>query len=152
MENKKRLYIDMDNVLVDFKTGIDACDATTIAQYENRLDEIPDIFSKMKPMLGAIESFNLLSHSYDTYILSTAPWNNPSAWSDKIRWVQTYLGDRAYKRLILSHHKNLNQGDYLIDDRTKNGADMFQGELVLFGSDAFPDWLSVVKYLVQERN
>lgn len=56
-------------------------------------------------------------------MLSTAPWHNPSAWSDKVKWIQHYFGEEKgsalYKRLILSHHKNLNQGDYLIDDRTK---------------------------------
>jgi len=31
--------------------------------------------------------------------------------------VKTHLGADAYKRLILTHHKNLNVGDYLIDDR-----------------------------------
>jgi len=38
-------------------------------------------------------------------------------------------------------------GDYLIDDRLKNGADKFQGELIYFGSDQFPDWKAVVVYL-----
>ena len=46
-------------------------------------------------------------------------------------------GSALYKRLILSHHKNLNQGDYLIDDRTKNGAGKFQGEHVHFGTEQF---------------
>ena len=50
--------------------------------------------------------------------------------------------------LILSHPKNLNSGDYLIDDRTKNGADMFKGEHIHFGQDKFPDWESVLEYLV----
>lgn len=150
MKNKKRLYIDMDNVLVDFKSGIDACDPDTQAKYEGKLDEVPNIFSKMKPLAGAIESFELLSNLYDTYILSTAPWNNPSAWSDKLIWVKKYLGERAHKRLILTHHKNLNQGDYLIDDRTNNGAGDFTGVFIQFGSEHFPDWASVVKYLKEE--
>ena len=83
-------------------------------------------------MPGAIDAFKELSQRFDTYILSTAPWENPSAWSDKLLWVKEHLGEIAYKRLILSHHKNLNRGDYLVDDRTKNWAEKFQGELVLF--------------------
>jgi len=67
--------------------------------------------------------------------------------TDKLEWVKKYLGDVGYKRLILSHHKNLNKGAYLIDDRTKNGASEFEGELIRFGSDKFPDWASVLKYL-----
>jgi len=49
--------------------------------------------------------------------------------------VQKYLGEHAYKRLILSHHKNLNDGHYLVDDRMKNGADKFKGMHIHFGTD-----------------
>jgi len=89
-----------------------------------------------------------LSAKYDTYILSTAPWENHRAWSDKLIWVKKHLGEPAYKRLILSHHKNLNAGDYLIDDRLKNGADRFAGEHIHFKTDEFPDWKSVCDYLL----
>ena len=51
------------------------------------------------------------------------------------------------KRLILSHHKNLNQGDYLIDDRTKNGADKFEGKHLHFGTEQFANWNCVLSYL-----
>ena len=137
----------MDNVLVDFKTGIDRISSYNKKEYEGRYDEVPDIFSLMDPMEGAIESYNKLSSQYDTYILSTSAWDNPSAWQDKILWVKKYLEKSAYKRLILSHHKNLNRGDYLIDDRLKNGADKFIGEHIHFGTEKFPDWKSVLSYL-----
>ena len=118
----------MDNVLVDFKTGISKLSKNTTEEFEGHLDDVPGIFNLMEPMKGAIEAFNELSQSekYDVYILSTAPWDNPTAWSDKLEWVKKYLRENGYKRLILSHHKNLNAGDYLIDDRTKNGADKFK--------------------------
>ena len=145
---KKILYIDMDNVLVDFPSGISKLSQEVINEYESNLDEVPNIFSLMEPLEGAIDSFKILSQRYDTYILSTAPWKNSSAWTDKVKWVQKYLGESAYKRLILTHHKNLNHGDYLIDDRTKNGAGEFKGELIQFGTDKFPDWKSVCSYLL----
>ncbi|RLD02899.1 MAG: hypothetical protein DRI65_13965, partial [Chloroflexota bacterium] len=85
-----------------------------------------------------------------TYILSTAPWDNRSAWSDKLDWVKKHLGKSAYKRLILTHHKDLNRGDFLVDDRDKNGADQFQGELIKFGSEKFSDWEAVLHYLRQQ--
>jgi len=145
---KKILYIDMDNVLVDFPSGISKLSQEVINEYESNLDEVPNIFSLMEPLEGAIDSFKILSQRYDTYILSTAPWKNSSAWSDKVKWVKKYLEESAYKRLILTHHKNLNHGDYLIDDRTKNGAGEFKGELIQFGTDKFPDWKSVCSYLL----
>ncbi len=148
--DKKILYIDMDNVLVDFRSSFEFVDPAFFAEYneKNKLDEVPGIFSLMQPMPGAVEAFETLSKVFDTYILSTSPWLNPSAWSDKLLWVKMYLGESAYKRLILTHYKNLNIGDYLVDDRTKNGADKFKGELILFGSEKFPGWEEVVEYLL----
>ena len=143
----KILYIDMDNVLVDFPTGIAKIAPDIRAQYEDHLDDLPGIFSLMDPVENAIESYAKLSTIFETYILSTAPWDNPSAWSDKLLWVKRHLGHHAYKRLILSHHKNLHLGDYLVDDRTKNGADKFQGEHIHFGTVRFPDWVAVMSYL-----
>ena len=154
---KKRLYFDMDNVLVDFKSGLDQVSAEEKARYEDdgtgkpHYDDIPRIFSMMSPMPGAIEAFHKLAEKYNVYILSTAPWKNPSAWSDKLQWVQKYLGEVAYKRLILTHHKDLNRGDFLIDDKGKNGTSEFEGEWIHFGSERFPDWDAVLKYLLDEE-
>jgi 5'(3')-deoxyribonucleotidase len=144
---KKILYIDMDSVLVDFQSGIDQLSSELQSKYEGRLDEVPGIFSLMDPMPGAIEAFTELAELFDTYILSTAPWENPSAWSDKLLWVKKYLNDSAHKRLILSHHKDLNKGDFLIDDRLKNGVEKFSGEHIYFGKELFKDWVSVLEYL-----
>ena len=102
----------------------------------------------MDPLENTLEAFEKLSSKYDTYILSTAPWTNTTAWQDKIEWVQKYLGKLAYTKLILSHHKNLNAGDYLIDDRLRNGAGKFKGEHIHFATDKFPDWDTVLNYLM----
>ena len=144
---QKTLYIDLDNVLVDFPSAFPLVDPALLEQYEGHLDDIPGIFSLMRPVEKAVESFEELATLFDTYILSTSPWDNPSAWSDKLLWVKTHLGRLAYKRLILSHHKHLNLGHFLVDDRTKNGADRFKGEHILFRSERFPDWPSVTEYL-----
>ena len=138
----------MDNVLVDFKSGINKLSEKDKNKYLKNYDEVPRIFSLMNPMPNAIESYQKLSKTYDTYILSTAPWNNPTAWSDKLLWVKRYLGKYAYKRLILSHNKNLNFGDYLIDDRLANGTGDFKGELIQFGSEKFKTWKDVLNYLL----
>ena len=147
---KKILYIDLDNVLVDFESGLSHILPEIVKKFDGRLDEIPGVFTKMAPVRGAVEAFIALVEPFDTYILSTAPWNNASAWSDKLEWVKETLGAPAYKRLILTHHKDLNRGDFLVDDRTKNGADKFPGELILFGSELFPDWFTVKNYLLSK--
>ena len=144
---QKILYIDMDNVLVDFPSALSSIAPETVSEYKNRLDEVPGIFALVQPMPYAVEAFQELAGLFDTYVLSTAPWENSSAWSDKLLWVKRYLGISAYKRLILTHHKNLNHGDFLIDDRTKNGASEFVGEHILFGSEQFLDWPTIITYL-----
>ncbi len=146
--NKKILYIDMDGVLVDFVSGINQLDEKTKIEFDNKFDEVPGIFNLMKPMVGGIESFNILSKVYDTYILSTSPWDNPTALQDKQNWVIKYIGEGAKKRLIFSHHKNLNIGDYLIDDRIENGAGQFMGKHIQFGTTTFQNWESVLEYLL----
>lgn len=145
---KKIVYIDMDNVLVDFPSAFERVDSTLLQEYRGREDDIPGIFSLMEPMDGAVEAFLALSTYADVYILSTAPWKNPSAWSDKLEWVKKHLGRQAEKRLILTHHKNLNRGDILIDDRKNNGAEQFQGTWIHFGSDQFPDWKTVLPHVL----
>ena len=110
--NKKRLYFDMDGVIVDFVSALDAV--------------------------------RKLNEKYDCYILSTAPWNNPSAWSDKVAWITEHLDDVFHKKMIIT----LCKGDYLIDDRDKNGAAEFEGNLIRYGSEKFPDWDAVLEYLI----
>ena len=155
MNVKKRLFFDMDNVLVDFQSGLDRIDEKTKEMYrakgredKDRMDEIPGLFSKMDPMPGAIEAVHKLAEKYDVFILSTATWKNPSAWSDKVLWVTKYFDDVFHKRMVITHRKDLVEGDYLIDNCGKNGASEFKGEWIQFGSERFPNWNAVVNYLL----
>mgnify|MGYP003294889661 FL=1 len=146
----QKLFFDMDGVLVDFQSGIDKLSEEVKKEYEGRLDEVPGIFSLMDPMPGAIEAVNTLSEYYDMYILSTAPWKNITAYSDKLAWLTKHFGDRFKKRVVITHCKNLCDGDFLVDDRAKNGASEFPGEWVQFGSERYPDWEEVTRYLISE--
>ena len=145
---KKRLYFDMDGVIVDFVSALELQSEEIKKEYEGRLDEIPGLFGQMEPMPGALEAVRKLNEKYDCYILSTAPWKNPSAWSDKVEWITKYLDDVFHKKMVITHCKHLCKGDYLIDDRDKHGVSEFDGEWIHFGSEKFPDWDSVLKYLL----
>ena len=157
--SKKILFLDMDNVIVDFMSGVAKLDQKVLDAHkkihgESNLDEIDGVFGLMEPLPGAIESVLELSEIFDTYILSSSPWLNPSAWSDKLSWVHTYFGQEPgtpmYKRVILSHNKHLARGDFLVDDRPNNGADAFAnhgGEWIHFGKPGLEDWSRVAKYL-----
>lgn len=123
---KPKLFLDMDNVLVDTLPVLNAKDM----QKEDvaKPDQIPGIFKNLPPVAGAIEAVNVLSEDYDMYILSTAPWHNPSAWQDKLIWLQRYFGaddsNPFYKRVVMAHDKGLvhGTGGILVDDRPYHGA------------------------------
>lgn len=149
---KKRLYFDMDGVLVDFGSGLAQQSEDTLQAYAGKEDEIPGLFGSMLPIPGAIEAVHRLNEYYDCYILSTAPWKNPSAWSDKVLWVTKYLDDVFHKRIVITHCKHLCKGDILIDDRGKNGTSEFEGEWIQFGSAQYPDWDSVLQYLLPQES
>ena len=61
---KKRLGFDMDNVLVDFQSGIDRLTPEQRIEYAGRFDECPGIFALMDPYPGAIEAYNTLCSYY----------------------------------------------------------------------------------------
>ena len=155
MSIKKILYFDMDNVLVDFSSGVSRLSEEMRREYEGRLDDAPGIFSLMEPLPDAIEAVKVLSQYFDCYILSVDPWKNPAALKDKQAWVKKYFGDKQhgvpYKHLLISHRKDLNKGGYLIDNHTKNGAGEFEGELIMFGSKNFTRWYQVVHYLLKKE-
>ena len=168
---KKIVYLDMDDVLVNFRSGIDVISADYPGKdpdsHDENWDDIPGIFALMKPVDGAIDAVKRLcaSNKLDVYVLSTAPWENATAWSDKLNWIKKHFDSEnpvdaktkdnpLYKKVIISHNKHLNAGEFLVDDRTANGARDFGGFHVHFGpknlekgrEGRFPDWASVLKH------
>lgn len=162
--SKQIIFFDMDNVLVDFQSGLDRIPQETKVQYEDdgtgkpHYDDIPGLFMLKDHTPGALEAVNVLDASGrdELYILSTAPWGNPSAWTDKVLWVKKHLdsdrpGGIFYKRLILTHHKNMciQPNAWLIDDRKAHGSELFGDHFIHFGSEKFPDWDSVLDFFIR---
>ena len=146
----KLLYIDLDGVVADFVSAMNTHPKKNISPYDEHPDTIPHIFRGLKPINGAISAVNALIESsiYEVYFLSTAPWGNPSAWTDKRLWLEEKFGEKINRKLILTHRKDLVKGDILIDDRPNNGAKDFEGELIKFGSTEYPNWNAVLDYLL----
>ena len=160
MNKKKIVYIDMDGVLVDFGKAIDDWFTNhphLKGRYESFPDHIQGLFRIAPPIKGAIEAVKKLHESgkYELFIATSAPWGNPQSNTDKRFWIEDYFGDIFHKKMFITHRKDLLMGDYLIDDRTKNGAGEFSGELLQFGVNwetgkegQFPNWKSILDYLL----
>ena len=141
----ERLYIDMDGVLCDY-----------ISQYNHDLNvnthqPYPQsqygFFIKLKPLPNAIEAVNELKLYYDVWILTRPSLLNLNSYSEKAFWIREYLGQEFVNKLIMCPDKSLVKGHYLIDDTNYANQDKFEGEWIHFGSEAFPDWGTILVYL-----
>jgi 5'-nucleotidase len=142
------VYVDMDDVLCDFMgTYKKARQKTPEIKYPQ--SQI-DFFRKLPPIEGAIEGFNQLweSKKYEVYILTAPSVMNPLCYMEKRLWVTDHFSIDVAQKLILSPNKALLKGDFLIDDMINGkGQEDFEGELITFGSEKYPNWKSVIKKL-----
>ena len=161
MNKKKIVYIDMDGVIVDFGKAIKDWfekHPHLEERYKTHPDHIQGLFRIAPPIKGAIDAVKKLHDSgkYDLFIATSAPWGNPQSLTDKRFWLEDYFDNIFHKKLFTTHRKDLLMGDYLIDDRLKNGAGEFKGKLLRFGYDwennnspnEYPDWDSILDYLL----
>ncbi len=152
-DTKPIIYLDMDGVLADFYSALAKVSPEIRAQFADHPEDIPGFFALMDPIPGAFEAVDALKEKYDLYILSSSPWHNPTALGDKLAWIKDNFGGEGrdnifYRKAIFSSVKHLSLGDYLIDDRTANGAGDFRGRHIHFGSEEFPDWHAVLDELL----
>lgn len=106
-------------------------------------------FRNLKPINGGVEAVQYLNEQscFDIYILTAPSVLNPLCYTEKRLWIEDHLGMEMVKRLIISPHKHLNKGDYLIDDKNKGrGQDKFEGKLLQFGVEPFNDWTTILVY------
>jgi 5'(3')-deoxyribonucleotidase len=145
---KEKVYVDMDEVLVEFNKGHAA--ALEINPTMKYPQAEYGFWINLKPLLGGIEAVKALidSDKYDVYILTAPSINNPLCYAEKRVWIEKYFGLDFVNKLIISPNKGLFIGEYLIDDNFEGkGQEDFGGELIHFGSSTFPDWKSVRNYL-----
>lgn len=149
LKNRKIVYIDLDDVTFNFTKAF-----TSVAEKEwtdGSEKKVPKgFFQELEPIDGAIEAITKLSQYYNVFFLSTPQWSNPDCWMEKRISVGNHFADLMFKKLILTHDKTLLKGHYLIDDRIQDGISKFEGQHIHFGTDMFPNWDIVLRYLIDE--
>lgn len=143
----KIIYIDMDDTICDY-SGLWSIYKEKFPGVQYPQSKF-GFFSRLKPIEGALESISLLEKYYDVFILTRPSIKNLHSYSEKAEWVEKYLGEEYLEKLILCPDKSLVKGNFLIDDYDKNGQTEFEGEFIKFKTEIFPNWESVVKYLIK---
>jgi 5'-nucleotidase len=152
------VYVDMDGVLVEFPESLETVHPSInhvcrswCEETGNHHSDFEGIFSTLLPKDGAEEAISRLMNRYEVYLLSTAPWDNRSSFTEKRNWIEHHLPMLPRKRLLLTYRKDLQRGRYLIDDRPKHGAEAFGDypgqEWIHFGSEAYPSWREILRHL-----
>lgn len=149
------LYVDMDGVVANLHKKVSEIEPSLRWQTDfdddlfNKIcNDFPDIFEHLEPIDGAIDSLERLSLKYEIFFLSTPMWDLPESFKSKRLWIEKHFPLLGYKKLILTHRKDLNIGHFLVDDRTANGAEKFNGKHIQFGTRRFLNWDVVEKYLM----
>ena len=138
---KKIIYIDMDDTIVKFKEA-----------WNKHKEDFPDIkypqsmkgfFFSLEPIEDSIETINWLieQDKFEVFFLTAPSIKNRECYSEKRDTIEKFFGEEMLNNLIISPRKDLNKGDFLIDDCNKGkGQDKFKGKLIHFGTDQFPNW------------
>jgi 5'(3')-deoxyribonucleotidase len=142
----KRIYIDMDGVLVDFEK------AHREALRRNPTQPYPQsqlgFFLNLELIKGAVWAVSTLQIYFDVYFLTAPSTKNPLCYTEKRMSIEKHFGFSACSKLIICENKSLLIGDFLVDDRIdSHKQNEFVGKLIHFGSEEFPDWFFVVDYL-----
>lgn len=135
------ILIDLDNVLADFEKSfyekwesrfperkvIKPENRNTFYIYKQYPDEYRDDISSIYnekgfienlPVIeGAIEAVNKMDKGHNLFICTSPLSNNLYSASEKMIWVNKYLGKSFSRRTIITKDKTQIKGDILIDDR-----------------------------------
>lgn len=147
---KKTVYIDMDGTIADF-----------IKAYKKALKREPGIiypqsqmkfFEDLEIIEGAKDAYFALKRKYNVFFLTRPSIYNPMSYTEKRLWIEKHFGLSECDKLIMCCDKTLVRGDYLIDDLAEqSGQFKPEWEQIVFGSEKYPDWVSVLKYLLLSK-
>ena len=88
---------------------------------QSAIDKIalrPGFFESLEPVEGALEALHeLVSSGYDVRICTAPKKSYQYCVTEKLSWIERYLGKDFVRRTILTRDKTLVRGSILIDDK-----------------------------------
>lgn len=136
-----RIYVDMDGVIADFEKNLNGRNPKAVKL-------MPGTYIRLDPIPGAIEAVRkLIAMGHDVWIATKTPTHNLLADSEKKHWISEHIPELLPKTIITSD-KGCLRGDVLIDDRKhKANCESFEGHFIHYGTEDFPSWDEVIKYI-----
>lgn len=141
----RRVFVDMDGVVVDFDRY-----AREMKLTPREIKDRPGAYREMQPIPLALPALEVLdAMGFEVWLATKPPTAIPFAYADKVRWVLAHAR-WLEQRIILTHDKGLlgTPRDFLIDDRPhRANCERFPGTLIHFGTDPFPGWAQVLDFM-----
>jgi 5'(3')-deoxyribonucleotidase len=161
MKERKRIAVDMDNVMADItsqlsdwyyrRTGIWVGEEQMLGHSETTVFPDPAMargflyepgfFYELKVLPDAQEVLAEMNKHHDIYIVSAA-MEFPNSLIEKYRWLEKHFPFLGWQQFVLCGSKEIIKADWLIDDHLKN-LDYFDGEKLLFYA---PHNVGITKY------
>lgn len=149
MTKRKKIYVDQDMVLANFKKSYDEDRKTHPDQLYPQSQF--GFFLKLEEIEDAIDAVKILEEHFDVYILTRPSIYNINSYSEKALWIFTRFGMNTLENMIMCCDKSLFKGAYLIDDSSGDGQPEFDGEWIQFGTNEFPNWKIVIDYIINKE-
>jgi 5'(3')-deoxyribonucleotidase len=146
----RRLFFDMDGVLVDFDAFMKRHGLTG-----DQVKRLAGAYRDMPAIEGAIAGMHKVMslagmYGFEVWIATKPPTGIAFAYSDKAAWVFEHL-PALRRNIIMTHDKGLlgDEDDVLVDDRPhRANCHEFRGALIHFGpAGTVPHWPALVDRL-----